>query len=321
MARSHGRLLARIWSDDDFRALPVDAQQLYALLISQPNLSHAGTISITVRRWAGMSVDATTESVLAALRVLSDRRFVVVEWDTEELLVRTLVRNDGVFKQPKVLRAAKADALAVASPKIRAALAAELRRCPIEDVSANARDDVSVLLTEMVEALGSPPDGPDGGVSDTHTDTPGDGSPEAMPRGIENPPRSARGGSPALSPTPTPSPTASGGAALAPLDDPAKWLTDRHYNRMGTVISWPATRGIVRKFLAAGRDPTAIDEALQRIADEGRSLTLETLRIELDGLPQRRRPGPPTDGYSDNTRAHLALVDEIRSEVRQGEIA
>jgi hypothetical protein len=208
MARSHGRVLASIWSDPDFRALSANAQQLYVLLLSQPNLTHAGTISITVRRWAGMTADATTETVLAALRVLSDRRFVVVEWDTEELLIRTLIRNDSVFKQPKVLRAAKADAEAVASPKIRRALRKEVMQCPIEEVSANARDEVSTLLAALAEALDTPPDDPNGGVSDSPSDSPRQA--EVVPKAKA--PRSAGGGSPAFSPTPAPSPAVSDGA-------------------------------------------------------------------------------------------------------------
>lgn len=319
MARSHGRVLATIWSDEEFRALPAAAQQLYMLLLSQPNLSHAGTISITVRRWAGMAADTTTESVLAALRVLSERRFVVVEWDTEELLIRTLIRNDNVFKQPKVLRAAKADAESVSSPKIRRALRKEIMACPLDQVTENARTEVSSLLTALAEALDTPPDDPNGGLSDSHTDTHG----QALAKGSGNLPRSAGAPSPALAPTPAPSPTTRLPASPRNAgDDPEKWLTDRHYERLNGMCSWPGTRGIIRKALTAGRDPTAVDEALQRLVDEGRSLTIESLRIELDGMPAPRSR-QSSDGYSENTRGHLALVEKYRAEEerQRGEIA
>jgi len=58
---------------------------------------------------------------------------------------------------------------------------------------------------------------------------------------------------------------------------------------------YPAVLGIVRKAIDAGKDDDDIAAALARIAAEGRSLTVETLRIELEGQPAlgsgRKRAG------------------------------
>jgi hypothetical protein len=53
---------------------------------------------------------------------------------------------------------------------------------------------------------------------------------------------------------------------------------------------FPAVAGIVRKAIRAQHSDQAITDALVRLAGEGRSVTVETLRIELEGLPASRRP-------------------------------
>jgi len=54
----------------------------------------------------------------------------VVDDDTEELLVRSFIRNDGVAGQPNVLKMALREAQQTASPRLRSTLATELRRLP-----------------------------------------------------------------------------------------------------------------------------------------------------------------------------------------------
>lgn len=128
MARDHGRLLCRIWTDPDFRALPRTAQALYAQLISQKEINNAGVLPLMLSKWAKGCDEMTSTAIVADLAALVDGRFVVVDTDTEEVLVRSFIRNDGVLKQPNVFKNALRCAEAVDSPAIRAALAVELRR-------------------------------------------------------------------------------------------------------------------------------------------------------------------------------------------------
>lgn len=128
MARNHARLLTSIWNDDDFLALPSAAQRVYMLLLSQQNLSHAGLLPLTVKRWANKAPDTTVEAFEDALAVLERARFVVVDRDTEELLIRSLMRGDEVWKHWKVMTAAARDAEAVASSRLRGVLAGEVER-------------------------------------------------------------------------------------------------------------------------------------------------------------------------------------------------
>ncbi|QZN86919.1 hypothetical protein [Cellulomonas sp. C5510] len=135
MTRQHGRILTAIWADDDFLALDVPAQRMYLFLLSQPDLSHAGLLPMRTRRWAKKVAGETVGTIESALTALEAARFVVVDEDTEEVLLRTFVRNDGVWKQPKVMMRMREDAAQIESPRLREAFAVELARLPLDDLS------------------------------------------------------------------------------------------------------------------------------------------------------------------------------------------
>lgn len=101
MARHYARLAADIWKNEDFRKLPAQAQRLYLVLISQPDISAAGVLPMTIKRWASYAPDTSEADVRTAIDSLSDSLFVVVDYDTEELLVRTFAKWDGGSKNPK----------------------------------------------------------------------------------------------------------------------------------------------------------------------------------------------------------------------------
>jgi hypothetical protein len=116
MARGHGRILTSIWEDSDFLALTEDQQRLYLFLISQPNLNHAGLLDLTLRRWARKAAGLTVAELKERIDSLAKARFIVVDEDTEELLIRSFVRNDGVWRMPKVMGSMVSGALEISSP-------------------------------------------------------------------------------------------------------------------------------------------------------------------------------------------------------------
>jgi hypothetical protein len=128
MARDHARIFTSIWTDPDFADLGRDEQRLYLLLLSQPDLSYCGVVGVTCRRWANLAGDTTPVDLERALGGLERAGFVVVDPDTEEVLVRSFMRNDGLLKSPNMAKAAIKAAQAVMSAAIREALAVELDR-------------------------------------------------------------------------------------------------------------------------------------------------------------------------------------------------
>ncbi|WP_439662874.1 hypothetical protein ACSHWB_16340 [Lentzea sp. HUAS TT2] len=159
MSREHARILTAIWRDDDFRALSPEAQRLYFLLLSQPTINQAGVLALTVSRWARGCSATDVADIEAALAELDRARFAVVDADTDEVLVRAFVRRDGVAKQPNVLKAAFRQALAVESPKLRAVLAAELRRLDHvhADAVADTLDGGTATNAEPTSSRSNPP--------------------------------------------------------------------------------------------------------------------------------------------------------------------
>ena len=211
MARNHARIYATIWSDPDFLAVSSDAQRLYLLLLSQPNLSHCGLLALTVKRWASKALDTTPARIEAALQELADARFVVVDHGTEELLIRSFIRGDEVYKQPNVLAAAGKDAEGIVSPLLRSELLVEIERIShLEGLTAR----VTQILTTLAGTLrGTLPDTPS----------------EALARG--NPRATGMGSVTEVStdsPSPSPSPSPVPALRAEPQDDPTSDLLIEH---------------------------------------------------------------------------------------------
>lgn len=92
MARTFARIYTTVWNDPEFRALG-PAQHTYFLILAQPKLSLVGCIDVKPRSWSAMS-GLTTGQIASQIDTLEQASFVVVDGDTEELLIRTYVQND-----------------------------------------------------------------------------------------------------------------------------------------------------------------------------------------------------------------------------------
>lgn len=128
MARTESRTKTGIWNDDEFCKLPRDAQHRYWQLYSQSNITLCGVIAYTPGRWTRQSADDGLEALMVDLKLLEDQRYIVADFDTEEVLVRSFMRNDGVWKSPKTRGAAKSASASVISSALRSALECEMAR-------------------------------------------------------------------------------------------------------------------------------------------------------------------------------------------------
>lgn len=132
MARSFATWPTSRWRQGGpWRQLPARAQWLYQALTTQPDISAAGTLPLTLRRWADLAADTSVTDVMAALEALQAARWVVVDHETEEVLLRTFVADDRGYGNAKRRPVILAAADAVSSPRIRASLVAELRRLKV----------------------------------------------------------------------------------------------------------------------------------------------------------------------------------------------
>jgi hypothetical protein len=248
MARAHGRVLSSIWEDEDFIALTQQQQRLYLFLISQPNLNHAGLLPLTLRRWARKAMGLTAAELDEHLDALAKAHFIVLDEDTEELLIRSFVRNDGVWRMPKVMGAMVSGALEIESKALRRALLDEMDRIPLDDLSdeptkttrgegPSIRAQVVDHITTLRKAFGNPGTPPPQGgsgtpsappsrtPSGTPSDTPPEGDEQGGPKGST---RGRAGAHVRAAPSPTPAP------ALSPTPDPLPSVADEGEETSGS---------------------------------------------------------------------------------------
>lgn len=128
MARDHARIFTRIWSDPDWRTLTAAEQRAYWVVLTDPALTYCGVTAITVKRWAQQASDTPERLLRKTLDGLVERRYLVMDPDTEEVLVRSYMRGDRVMRLPNVAKSAYAAYGSLHSPVLRAHALIEVHR-------------------------------------------------------------------------------------------------------------------------------------------------------------------------------------------------
>lgn len=187
MAQDYVPLLRSIWSDEDFRALSMDAQHIYLLLLSHPDRNSAGVLSLTLRKWTRLARDLSPDRLDVALAELDAASFIVIDESTEEVLVRSFIRRATVYKHIRMFARALREVSEVESERLRSALGQELVRLPklaiptsnvkMADEAVQAQQRLDELASMLCD---SPPDGP--GHGSIH------GMGHGMPDGMAHPP-------------------------------------------------------------------------------------------------------------------------------------
>ncbi|MFZ4150470.1 hypothetical protein [Streptomyces pseudogriseolus] len=351
MARGHGRILTSIWDDTDFLALTERQQRLYLFLISQPNLNHAGLLDLTLRRWSRKARGLTSAELEKLLQDLEATRFIVVDDDTEELLIRSFVRNDGVWKQPKVMGAMVSGALEISSWRLRHALLAEVDRIPLDELSdepgargVSIRQQVAEHIATLRKAFGNPPTDPNrrgsGTPSATPSGTPSDtpsqplaeGGPEASTRAHAP---ASRAHSPAPAPAPAPDhcplPTARAGAddtEPAVVQTGERAIEDRMTDafleryRTGNAYKQRQVRKVIADALTNGTEPGELWKALERLGSLSKPVSAGTLQFAFSELRQAQQAsnvialpnGQQLTGTDAKVAGWMAIAEQLRQE-------
>ncbi len=176
MSGAYAKLYRHIWGDPDFKALNAEEQLLYIKLFSQPDVSMAGVLTVATTRWATQTAGQTVERIEECLATLQDRGYVVVDHDTQEVLLRSYIRNDGGWVSNKTLTGVTNAVRRVLSPTLRSVISEELLRLdlglvrdkPLQNGTVPrdvAEREIGYLVTEN-----PPQDTPSEGVSDGVSD-------------------------------------------------------------------------------------------------------------------------------------------------------
>lgn len=145
-----------MWADDDWRDLTPAAQHLYMVLLSHPTLTYAGVADWRPGRIASLSRGWAASDVLEAAVELEQAHFILVDHDSEEVLIRSFVKHDGLMKQPKLAVAMANAYAAVASASIRQVVAFEVQKLHSREPNLSAWEAAQVKT--ILSAKGSPID-------------------------------------------------------------------------------------------------------------------------------------------------------------------
>jgi hypothetical protein len=144
--RTFAKLLCSSWDDDDFLERSDPAKVMYWSLIGQRDISPAGILPLTERRWRRY-LDGGLPAVTAALDELATHRYIVIDDDTAEVWVRSFIRHDGRLENSKLAKSVHRAVGDIRSDQLREACRREYpdvgpdkaHRRPIEHPSDAAR--------------------------------------------------------------------------------------------------------------------------------------------------------------------------------------
>lgn len=128
MPREYAKLRIDIWADEDWSDLSESAQHLYLRLLAHPRLSKCGVTDWHPARLASKTRGATAAQIVTAAAELVEKQFVVVDADTEEILVRTHIKHDGIMRSVNGAIGVVNDYADISSPTLQAVVVHELRK-------------------------------------------------------------------------------------------------------------------------------------------------------------------------------------------------
>ncbi len=153
MAREFAQIRLSIWMDHDFTQLSTEQQLVYLMLSSQPTINLAGVLDYLPGRLARLSVGLTAGKVGRVIAELEEHAFVFLDEDTDELLVRSLIRTSGAWKTPNSAQAIALNVQQVMSRKLRSVLLTELHRTAQEAMDAGQWEKSRTVLATCAATL------------------------------------------------------------------------------------------------------------------------------------------------------------------------
>ena len=127
MANDHARIRRDIWGDEDWRLLSSPAQWLYLHLLSSPTLTFAGIADWRPARIAAIASDLRATDVNHFAAELIQAEFILPDLDTEEVLIRSWVKHDGLLRSPNMAKALTKAHNGIASSVLRRVLTGQLK--------------------------------------------------------------------------------------------------------------------------------------------------------------------------------------------------
>lgn len=145
MARDRANINTNIWTDTHWRSLTRDQHWLYVMLLTHTELSYAGVTDWRPGRLMQFAAGTSRQDIERLGQELQAERFIFIDEDTEEVMIRSFIRHDGLLKNPKITVSMVNAYGAIASNKIREVFVHELKRMHTEQPDLKAFENAKVL--------------------------------------------------------------------------------------------------------------------------------------------------------------------------------
>lgn len=197
--RQYALIHRAILDDPSWRCLTRSQQNLYLLLLLKLSTNLCGIVDWRPKKLAVNASDMTVETIEADAVVLEKKLYIVRDEDTDEVLIRSFLRNDAPLKSSKTAIAVRSSYTDTASSKLRGVIVFELQRLYKEQrdwqgwdqvrdlldlpsidprrIVSGGEEAVSDALNRYQESSFSPP-------RDTSFDTPSDGVSQGVSQGV-----------------------------------------------------------------------------------------------------------------------------------------
>lgn len=199
--RQYALIHRAILDDPSWRCLTRSQQNLYLLLLLKLSTNLCGIVDWRPKKLAVNASDMTVETIEADAVVLEKKLYIVRDEDTDEVLIRSFLRNDAPLKSSKTAIAVRSSYTDTASSKLRGVIVFELQRLYKEQrdwqgwdqvrdlldlpsidprrIVSGGEEAVSDALNRYQESSFSPP-------RDTSFDTPSDGVSQGVSQGVSD---------------------------------------------------------------------------------------------------------------------------------------
>lgn len=157
MTRDRGVIFTDLWADEDWRKLTLGAQWLYKYLLTCASLNSCGVADWRPARITAMNATLTKQMVVEFAAELEREFFVVVDDETEEILIRSFFRHDGILAKPNMMVKAAREFAAISSADIRGVIAHELQRLRDENPNGVGKANVWVQVPQLGTVLKASP--------------------------------------------------------------------------------------------------------------------------------------------------------------------
>ena len=144
--RQYALIHRAILDDPSWRCLTRSQQNLYLLLLLKLSTNLCGIVDWRPKKLAVNASDMTVETIEADAVVLEKKLYIVRDEDTDEVLIRSFLRNDAPLKSSKTAIAVRSSYTDTASSKLRGVIVFELQRLYKEQRDWQGWDQVRDLL-------------------------------------------------------------------------------------------------------------------------------------------------------------------------------